>query len=185
MYHYAVAQNLTLVFETLTQAKKEIDLLDLKDEFDETPTNWAQKYGRWEIFEKMLFAKMGDKMKEKADLERNRIEKQNGIIRQFLNEINNKNSNNKETETKTQTDSNAKQSMQFLLNTLIQLIEARLPISDDLLLLCWRWELQTSLVFVIGFLFFFCLVVGNFFQYPCAEVVFIFDLFVLLKQNNS
>ena len=96
------------------------------------------KYGHWKIFEKILFSQMGNKMREKADLERSKIDKQNGIIRQFLNQ--NKNENNK----KENSNNNIKQSMQFLVTSVVDLIEKRLPLSDDLLLLAYQYERQTG-----------------------------------------
>ena len=58
---------------------------EFEDDRGLTPTDWAQKYCPWEIFEKILFAGVGDKMKEKAVIERHRVEKQRGIVNQFLN----------------------------------------------------------------------------------------------------
>ena len=110
------------VFESLMGLNGgNIDFSKILNDFNESPTDWAQKYGRWEIFEKILFAKMGDKMKEKAEFERKKVEKQNGIVRQFL-KIATRNKNNDEF-------------FNQLESILIELIEKRLPISDDMLLL--------------------------------------------------
>ena len=113
---------------------------------------------------------MGDKMKEKADTERFKIEKQNGNIRQFLNQMK-KNSDN---------NGNNTEAMQLLLSNLIQLIEQRLPLSDDLLLLCFRWELQSSFVFFFFCFFSFCLAfvctLAIFWLYICWRVLLVFCL---------
>ena len=101
-------------------------------------TDMAIKYGRWEIFDKILYLKIGNggnKMREKADFEKNKISKQYGIVETFLNQFN-ENSNYKD----------GTQCVEFLLSIVIviELIKQRHPISEDILLLLWKWELGTQ-----------------------------------------
>ena len=72
---------------------------------------------------------MGRKLKMKAQRERGVLQSKRGIVHQFLVQRN----NNVAFE-----DS----ALESILETMIVLISNRLAISDDMLLLCWRYELS-------------------------------------------
>ena len=78
---------------------------------------------------------MGNKTREKVNKERARIEKQRGIVNRYLY---NQNKLNKSDKGKT----NA--AMDNILETTIFMIENKEPISDDILLLCWKYSIATN-----------------------------------------
>ena len=101
----------------------------------------ALKFGRWSIYQKILFSKMGTKMKEQLETTRAKLESKDAIVHQFLSlrslEMLSKNDENNDSNV-----SNVDLAMESILETVINLINERLPISDDLLLVCWKYELM-------------------------------------------
>ena len=76
-----------------------------------------------------------------------KVEKQNGIVRQFLQIApNTPNTPNTKDNEKNDDSEQFNKSMQWLESVVIELIEKRLPVSDDLLVICFNYELQASLV---------------------------------------
>lgn len=71
---------------------------------------------------------MGSKTRQKVNNERNKVEKQRGVIGQFLtNQCNKK---------------LGSMALNSIVDTMISMIKEKKPISDDLLLLCWKFELS-------------------------------------------
>ena len=80
---------------------------------------------------------MGRKMKEQLQDTQSDLELKRGIVHQFL-VLRQKITN---TNTKTnKRDVNGDNAMDSMLETVIELISQRLPISDTMLLLCWKYE---------------------------------------------
>ena len=117
----------------------------------------ALNFGRWLIYKKILFAKMGSKMKQKLEQLQSKIELQRGMVHQFLEHRREKNeARMKEKESKSDEKSNNSggaseqvidSAMESVLQTVIDLINLRKPVSDDLLLLCWQVCLVTPFMF--------------------------------------
>ena len=92
--------------------------------FFQSPVDWAIDYGQWKI----LFAAMGNKTRTKVNDERRKVEKQRGIVDKFLARVQVQSSH----------------FMDGLLATVIAMIENFEPISDDILLLCWKFEMSKN-----------------------------------------
>ena len=111
----------------------------------------ALNFGRWLIYKKILFARMGSKMKQKLENLQSRIDLQRGMAHQFLvhrrsvNEarlVEESKSNNATVAAAAKealaNDNIVDTAMESILQTVIDLIQARKPISDDVLLICLR-----------------------------------------------
>ena len=83
---------------------------------------------------------MGSKMRAKANKETKKLEIQYGFVNQFMSYINDALSNKNKKKLAKQHSA----AMDGLLSITIDLIERRLPISDDILLLCFRYELECN-----------------------------------------
>ena len=105
--------------------------LELRNRNGQTALELAKKLGYWEIYQTLTFAKLGNKMGNEIEITRDSIELKRGMVKQFLKHFDCKDVN-----------SNEYKSMQSLLTCLLYLIENKLPFSDDLLLLCFHFELQ-------------------------------------------
>ena len=98
--------------------------------------NYALEFGRWRIYRDVLFSKKGAKLKQKVEKTRTKLELQRGTTHQFLY-------HRQSGKNKLQTlfkDS----AMESIVGSMIELINERLPISDDLLLLCLKYEMGRS-----------------------------------------
>ena len=106
------------------------DTTKYKNILGNTAGHEAMKHGQWSSVKQIALAKMGSKMKNQAKLEEKRIESKRGIAQQFLKQ-------RKIMGFDVQDDVLLEQ----LLLTVINLIEQRLPVSDDMLLVCWKYEM--------------------------------------------
>eukprot|EP01084_Bolivina_argentea_P189705 326183_1 len=103
----------------------------LKDNKGRTAIDLAKKYGKWEIVTMLTFKSMSDKMREKADEQIVKLSRNKGIIKQWFRfyVIDN-------------IESDEYKSMLKMTESIKILIKNRLPISDDLLLLCLSFEMD-------------------------------------------
>ena len=123
LYHAATLYDNMNIFDLLTEIDN--DCTKFKREIDnKSAKEIALAEGQWEIYEKILFSKNGAKMKEKVLKEKNRLDLQRGTADRFLSIIN----------------KDSKEGMEKLVSIVIDLLNNRQPISDDMLLACWRYE---------------------------------------------
>ena len=102
--------------------------------FLQTPKDLAFESGHWHVYEKIIFAQKGSKIKDKVTKERNRLDLIRGTVYKFL----------QVTDEKDDKDSNNVNGMENLLSDMINLIENRQPLSDDMLLASWHYEIRTK-----------------------------------------
>ena len=102
------------------------------------------KHGQWSIVQQIGFAKMTSGMKNQAKLEEKRIETQRGIVNQFLKQRKIMSKNTKNTDKDTSNKKISDPLLEELLQTMLKLISQQSPISDDLLLICWKYEMSIN-----------------------------------------
>eukprot|EP01084_Bolivina_argentea_P149226 260710_1 len=103
------------------------------DKDGRTAMDIAKDEGKSIIVTALIFGKMGNKMRQKSDQQVAKLKRNNGMVKQWFRFY--------KTESK---QSDEYKSMQKMIETLKILIEKRLPISDDLLLLCFHFELAQN-----------------------------------------
>ena len=154
LYHFSASMDNAGLLNLLLSIDN--DFVKYKNKQGLTAKDDAIRYGQWSIVQQIALAKMGNKMKNQAKDEEKRIESKRGIVQQFLNErrliVNEKQSEKKETKTnKNSEKENNNSNNRFeddlceeMLKTLLNLISKKLPISDDMLLLCWKYEMMKT-----------------------------------------
>ena len=152
LYHLAAENGNSDVFELLL--KLDNDANKYKNDQNKTPMQVAIEKGHWGIVALIVMAKMGSKMKEKAKKEKGQIKSQQGMVHQFLRERkdmtektgkgNEKGKQNKKEKEKEKQSTDATEYedslMEEMTATLIRLIRSEKSISDDMLVLCWKYE---------------------------------------------
>ena len=98
-----------------------------------TALDYARNRGNVDIVEKLTFASMGDKMRQKANEQVAKLNRVEGMVKQWFRfyKCDDKNSNEYK-------------SLEQMVEAIKILIKKRLPISDDLLLLCFNFELKKN-----------------------------------------
>eukprot|EP01084_Bolivina_argentea_P179477 310134_1 len=99
----------------------------------ETALDIAKSYGQWDSASKLTFASMGDKMRQKSDEQVAKLNRNKGICKQWFRFYNVE-----------MVDSDEYKSMVKMVDSLKILIKKRLPLSDDLLLLCFHFEMKKN-----------------------------------------
>eukprot|EP01084_Bolivina_argentea_P193866 332581_1 len=107
--------------------------IDTRDDEGKTALDIAKEKGHWNIVSTLTFACMGDKMREKTDTQIGKLNRMDGMIAQWFRFY--KCDNIK---------SNEYLSMVKMCESIKNLIKERLPISDDLLMLCLHFELKQN-----------------------------------------
>ena len=123
LYHIAASYNQIEIFNLLTEIDNDCTKFQRMND-DKSAKEIALEQGKWAIYEKILFSKKGAKMKEKVLKEKNRLDLQRGTAHRFLNVI----------------DKDSEAGMEELVSIMIDLLNNRQPISDDMLLACWKYE---------------------------------------------
>eukprot|EP01084_Bolivina_argentea_P154778 269785_1 len=106
---------------------------DIKDFSNKTAMDLGKEAGNWIAVNKLIFASMGNKMRQKADEEIAKLNRNKGIVAQWFRfyPIDN-------------IDSDEYKSMTKMVESLKTLIRNKLPISDDLLLICFSFEMKQN-----------------------------------------
>eukprot|EP01083_Nonionella_stella_P139374 425055_1 len=104
-----------------------------KDYEGNTPMEIARNASNWVVVNALTFASMSNKMRQKSDEQIAKLTRNTGIIKQWfrfysVNDV----------------DSAEYRSMVKMVESLKTLIKNRLPISDDMLLLCMNFEMQNG-----------------------------------------
>eukprot|EP01084_Bolivina_argentea_P070296 127804_1 len=99
----------------------------------DTPSMVAKQWGHWIIVNKLTFASMGNKMREKSDEQIAKLNRNHGIIKQWFRFYNCDN-----------IESDEYKSMVKMVESLKTLIKNRLPISDEMLLLVFHFEMKQN-----------------------------------------
>eukprot|EP01084_Bolivina_argentea_P070297 127805_1 len=106
---------------------------DIQDQYGNTPIDNARSKGHWDVVSKLTFASMGDKMREKSDIQIGKLNRLEGIINQWFRFY-----------SVDDIDSSEYKSMVKMCESMKKLIRKRLPVSDDLLMLCFHFELAQN-----------------------------------------
>ena len=151
IFHVAAKCNYIRVFGLLLE-KLDKNCNKYLDWSKRTPLQVATKHGNWMIVKQILMSKMGNKMKEKAKNDETMIKSQYGIVNQFLkrrkairmNRMNKMNNNNDNNDNKDNNNNDSKNDilMEEMVITMIDLIETQCAISDDMLLLTFKYETE-------------------------------------------
>ena len=122
LFHHCAFHGIEHLLDLLLTQNIDISILVDKSGANVEDTAWS--CAQWAVYRKLLFGKMGNKMKNKAKNEEKRISIKEGISDVFLNNIVDKNSN----------------VLEDIVTEMINLIKAKKPMSDDLLLIAWKYE---------------------------------------------
>ena len=109
------------------------------------PVDVAIKYGNWSHVQQIALAKMGQKMKDKAKTEEKRIEAKRGIVNTFIKQRQKMAKKAEETKDEVKDEMTGEMKdklLEDLLVTVLNLIEEQAAISDDMLYLCWKYEMN-------------------------------------------
>ena len=106
---------------------------NIQNKQKKTPLDNAKECGYWDIVEMLSFADMSDKMRQKSDDQVAKLNRVEGMVKQWFRFYDVKNK-----------QSNEFKSMQRMCEAVKTLIKKRLPISDDMLMLCFNFELQQN-----------------------------------------
>ena len=131
LFHFSAGLDNTDLLSILLSIDS--DVTKYKNKVGKTAGDEAIKHGQWSVVKQIALARMGSKMKNQAKLEEKRIESQRGIASQFL----------KQRQTMGY-DIDDDVLLEQLLLTVIKLIEQMLPVSDDMLMVCWKYEMEKS-----------------------------------------
>ena len=82
LYHIATGYDVDSVFKLLLNIDN--DVLKYKNNFGKSVIDEAKYFGRWKIYEQILFSKMNDQMKYETQLIANRLEFERGFVDNFL-----------------------------------------------------------------------------------------------------
>ena len=131
LYHVATTFDNSNIFHIFT--KLDSNVSKYKNKLGKTASDEAIKLGQWSIVQQISLAKMGSGMKSKAKNEEKRIEARRGIVSQFL----------KQRKIMLNRDNSDRDLLlEELLLTMLKLIDIKAPISDDMLLLVWNYEMR-------------------------------------------
>eukprot|EP01083_Nonionella_stella_P076970 209942_1 len=102
----------------------------IKDYKGMTAMDYARKDGKWDIVAKLAFASMSNKMRQKADEQIAKLDRNKGIVKQWFRfyQVND-------------SGSDEYKSMIKMVESVKTLIQNKLPFSDDLLLMCFHFEM--------------------------------------------
>ena len=108
--------------------------IDAKNDYGHTALWFAQEYSAYDCEELLLFGKLNGNVSDNVSNISFNMNKQNGIIENILNEMNN-----------IIKDKNEKRKFMDLLTTIMcNIISKKLSFSDDLLNLCWIYNKNTD-----------------------------------------
>ena len=123
IFHLAARFDENELFNTLLIYDNQV--FKYKTLLNETPFDIAMQHGNWIIVKTISLAKMGSKIKDMVKKIEKKIDLQRGIVEHILNHFNEK-------------------LMNEIVIQMVELIHKQLPISDDLLLACWKFETQNK-----------------------------------------
>ena len=160
MFHLAASLDSTKIFDILLELDRNV--IKYKNKLGKSAREEAMKSGQWGIVQNIALSQMGSRKKDKAKTEENRIESKRGIVTNFIKERQAmlKTASaaktapaGKEKEDKKDGDGAADdeqgipaqdQLLEELLQTMLKLITKKLPLSDDMLLLVWKYEMSMN-----------------------------------------
>eukprot|EP01084_Bolivina_argentea_P149227 260711_1 len=108
--------------------------ISIKNEYNKTPLELVKEAGKWKLVGALTFVSMSNKMRQKSNEQIDKLNRNKGIIKQWFRFYNIDNK-----------DSNEYNSMIKMTESIKTLIKNRLPFSDDLLLLCFNFEMKHNL----------------------------------------
>ena len=123
LYHIAVTFDDSDTLEMLLGIDNDLD--KYKTLLSDSPMLLAMEKGRWGIVKMLSLSKMGSKIKNMAKATEESVTLTRGIAHHILKEFGEK-------------------GIETVISKMISLISKQLPVSDDILLACWKYEEMRS-----------------------------------------
>ena len=136
LYHIAANNDDRDVLKLLLEIDNDINKYVIDDDERKTPLNTAMTKGHWQMVKDISLAKMGSKIKNKAKETEKIVTLNRGIAYHILDRFDEKDMNTK--------GLSGSSLMEQIVVKMEKLIADKLPISDHLLLACWKYERKTK-----------------------------------------
>ena len=145
IFHLAASLDNTKVFDILLEMDR--DVAKYTNKLGKSAREEAIKAGQWGIVQNIALSQMGSRKKNKAKTEEQRIESQHAVVKNFLKErqeMSKTQARNKKEIKLTENEKKEDILLEELLQTVLNLLIKKSPLSDNMLLLVWKYEMSIN-----------------------------------------